>query len=125
MLRRASLWIPPILYMLVIFLLSSESEPLPQVTAHVWDKALHLIEYSGLALLIARAFAGEGASGISAILLTVVFVSVYGATDEFHQAYVPLRNADVADWLVDTGAALLGSVVYLSTVSRLQRPLRR
>jgi VanZ family protein len=125
MLRRASLWIPPLLYMFVIFYLSSESEPLPAVTAHVWDKLLHTIEYTGLAVLVARALAGEGASGVSAILLTVVFVSAYGASDEWHQSFVPLRTADVADWLTDTVAALLGSILYLSTASRLRRPLRR
>ena len=46
--------------MAVIFYLSSEPEPLPELTAAVWDKALHFLEYAGLAVLLGRAFRGEG-----------------------------------------------------------------
>ena len=63
--RRVLLWGPPILYMALIFHLSSESQPLPALTAHVWDKLLHTIEYAGLALLLARASSESEASGAS------------------------------------------------------------
>lgn len=82
--RRLSLWAPPLVYAAVIFYLSSESNPLPQLTAVVWDKALHLIEYAGLALLLVRALAGEGLGWMTAIVVAIAVTSAYGASDEWH-----------------------------------------
>jgi len=112
MLRRASLWLPPLLYAVAIFHFSSQSEPLPELTAHVWDKLLHAVEYTGLGLLVFRALTGEQLGVWSAALLTILIVSAFGASDEWHQAYVPLRTADVQDWLVDTLGAGLGVIAY-------------
>jgi hypothetical protein len=42
--RRVSLWAPPLLYMAVMFAFSAQSQPLPAVTLHVWDKLLHAAE---------------------------------------------------------------------------------
>jgi VanZ family protein len=89
----------------------------------VWDKALHTIEYTGLAVLVIRAILGEGVGRLPAVVLTIVVVSSYGASDEWHQSFVPMRDADVRDWVVDTIGAAVGSAAYLGTVSR--RPPRR
>ncbi len=113
-LTRAKLWIPPLLYMALIFELSSESNPLPEVTAHVWDKALHTTEYAGLALLLCRAFVGEGLGWLAALVVAVLVTSLYGASDEWHQAFVPLRDPDVHDWFADSTGATLGAVAYLA-----------
>jgi VanZ family protein len=111
MARRIFLWAPPVIYMMTIFTLSAQSQPLPQVTRVIWDKALHTVEYGGLALLFYRAFAGEGLSWRSAFMLAFVATSLYGATDEWHQAYVPLRESSVFDWFADNVGALLGGVL--------------
>src|SRR5690242_19434936 len=95
---RVLLWGPPIVYMLLIFHFSSESIPLPELTEHVWDKILHTIEYAGLAFVLCRALVGEGASWVRAAVVAVVLTSAYGASDEWHQAYVPVRSSDVCDW---------------------------
>jgi VanZ family protein len=113
LLRRISLWLPPLLYMIAIFHFSSESQPLPMLAGHVWDKLLHTIEYFGLAILVFRAFDGEGLEGWRPAILTVVMVSGYGATDEWHQWYVPLRQADVRDWMTDTLAGTIGAAAWL------------
>jgi VanZ family protein len=110
--RRVSLWLPPLVYMLVIFHLSSESDPLPALTAHVWDKLLHLTEYGGLAALVCRALLGEGLGWAAAVAGTIVAASLYGASDEFHQSFVPMRDADVHDWLADTLGATAGAAAY-------------
>jgi VanZ family protein len=127
MARRVFLWIPPLVYMVAIFNVSSQSEPFPELTAHVWDKLLHTVEYAGLGFLVYRALVGEGLGGWSATLLTILIVSAYGATDEWHQAYVPLRTADVQDWMVDTLGAGFGAAAYalINRASRRPRPLRR
>src|SRR3981189_3139226 len=113
--------------MVAMFYFSSQSQPLPELTTRVWDKALHTIEYAGLGFLVFRALSGEKLVCWSAALLTVVIVSGYGASDEWHQLYVPTRSGDVLDWLVDVLGGGLGTVAYLmiSTASRPPRPLRR
>lgn len=107
--RRASLWLPPLVYMAAIFHFSSESHPLPMLTEHVWDKLLHTIEYVGLAVLLFRALDGEGLGWRRSAILTVLLVSAYGASDEWHQSFVPLRDSDVMDWLTDTLAGAIGA----------------
>jgi VanZ family protein len=120
--RRVALWLPAVVYMWVIFHLSSESDPLPALTAHVWDKLLHLTEYGGLAVLVCRALLGEGLGWRAAVAGTIVAASLYGASDEFHQSFVPMRDADVHDWLADTLGATAGAVVY--SIGRWTRLVR-
>jgi VanZ family protein len=109
---RTSLWAPPVLYMAVMFGLSSESHPIPVVTVHIWDKLLHLSEYGLLALLFARAFVGEGLGWLAAMGAAMLMTSAYGVTDEWHQSFVPLRNADMSDWFADTLGAIIGASIY-------------
>jgi len=108
--------------MLLIFHFSSESNPLPALTAVVWDKALHAIEYAGLAFLLCRALVGEGLGWSAAIGLALVLASAYGASDEWHQLSVPGRDSDVHDWVADTVGGGLGSIAF-SAIARLL-PLR-
>jgi VanZ family protein len=109
---RTGLWGPPVLYMAVMFGLSSESHPIPVVTAHIWDKLLHLSEYGLLALLFSRAFVGEGLGWLASMVAAMLMTSAYGVTDEWHQSLVPLRNADVSDWFADTLGAVIGAAIY-------------
>ena len=107
--RRVHLWLPPLIYMAVIFHFSSEPNPLPEITGRVWDKGLHVVEYAGLALLICRALIGEGVTLTNAALIAVVAASAYAASDEWHQAFTPMRSSDVRDWMADTIGAMLGA----------------
>jgi VanZ family protein len=108
---RASLWLPPLVYMAVIFYLSSQSAPLPAVTAVVWDKILHIFEYAGLAVLFGRALLGEGLGWAASFVVAALLAAAYGATDEYHQLFVPLRNGDLHDWMVDVIGASLGALI--------------
>jgi VanZ family protein len=103
--------------MAAIFHLSSESDPLPAVTAVVWDKVLHLAEYGGLGLLLCRAFLGERLALVPAAVLAILVTSLYGASDEWHQLFVPERTSDVQDWLADS----LGATVGAASFALLQR----
>jgi hypothetical protein len=77
--------------MAMIFYFSSESNPLPELTAAVWDKALHFVEYAGLAALLGRAFWRRDLAR-RAFLAAVVVASLYAASDEVHQMWVPGRD---------------------------------
>ena len=127
--RRAVFWLPPLLYMVAIFHFSSESQPLPVLTEHVWDKLLHLTEYAGLGLLWCRALRSEGLDWIPALLLAILAAAAYGASDEWHQLFVPLRDSSIRDWFADVLGSSVGSAGYaalgLSMASRRPRPLPR
>ena len=107
--RRAGLWLPPLAYMALIYYLSSQSDPIPQVTSVVWDKLLHFVEYGALAVLLTRAMLGEGLTAGVAVVAAILLTSAYGATDEVHQSRVPQRQADVRDWIVDSIGAAAGA----------------
>jgi VanZ family protein len=57
-----------------------------------------------------------------ALLLALSLASLYGATDEFHQSFVPGRSADVLDWLADTLGAALGASAAGAATLALRRP---
>lgn len=109
-------WLPVGFYAGVIFFLSSLSHPEDQLPAfllqEISDKILHAVEYGILSLLCYRAFrwAAGPAAARHAVLLAIVTASVYGLTDEVHQAFVPLRDASWQDWLADTVGAALAAV---------------
>ena len=71
----------------------------------------HSLEYALLGLLLANALRFH-APLVRACLLAVLFASLYAATDEFHQCFVPGRFSDPVDWLVDTCGAVLGVFAY-------------
>src|SRR5579885_1645781 len=116
-------WAPVLGYAGLIFFMSSMPNPeelAPSVFDAVGDKGLHGIEYGILGLLCFRAFrraAGARAADY-ALELAVAAASLYGLTDEVHQAFVPSRESSMWDWVADTlGAwAAVAGWQWLSTI---------
>jgi len=113
LLRGISLFAPPLLDLALIFHLSSQSRPLPFIPDRffTYDKVLHALEYAVLGALLARAAVGAGAGSRWSVILAAAAGSGYGATDEWHQSFVPGRSCDPFDWMADTVGALVGAVV--------------
>jgi VanZ family protein len=63
-------------------------------------------------VLLCRALIGERVGWPAAILGAIALTSVYGASDEWHQLYTPLRSADVRDWLADTIGGMAGAASF-------------
>ncbi|MBI2999506.1 MAG: VanZ family protein [Deltaproteobacteria bacterium] len=83
MARRLIHWLPALLYMGVIFILSSQSQlPVPYDFPES-DKVLHLLLYSPLGFFI--------------------FI---------HQPFVPGRNASALDLMADGMGAVIGSSIF-------------
>jgi VanZ family protein len=99
--RFALYWLPVLLYVVLIFILSGMSAP-PVPSGFPGD-ALHYPEFAVLAFLLARALQGSapGFARPRHLLWAFVLSVLFGATDEFHQAFVPDRVPDVRDWLHD------------------------
>lgn len=105
-------WGPVCGYAGLIFYLSAQSHPethVPFVT-YFSDKVLHAVEYAVLGALCYRAIRGSGSDSWSrqAIPAAVLLTSLYGLSDEVHQAFVPFRESSWLDWLADTVGAAIG-----------------
>jgi VanZ family protein len=109
--KRILLWAAVVGYASLIFYLSSLENPLPQLTPHLSDKALHAVEYGGLALLVAAALLASGVRARRAVGIAILAASLYAGTDELHQSLVPGRSCELADWIADTLGALAGGLV--------------
>lgn len=105
-------WIPALLLMLAIFLFSSRaSVDLPDF--YDWDyfikKSAHAVGYGLLALSYLHALKWNKKYYILAWLLALA----YAITDEFHQSFVPGRNASIRDILIfDNLGALFALFVH-------------
>jgi VanZ family protein len=110
--RAISYFLPPVVWALLIFLESSiPASAIPESEIFRWDKLIHLCIYFVFALLIYRALSFEGVSPklrSFAAIITVFVIALFGASDEYHQHFVPGRSMDLFDWIADTlGAVLL------------------
>ena len=108
--RRISLWGPVVVYMAVIFYVSSlHQAPLPPGLS---DKSAHSLGYLGLGFVVARAVGRGLPPRLAArdLLIGLTIAVVYAASDEFHQRFVPGRSADLADLYADA----VGSAVALT-----------
>jgi len=105
------------IYCSLIFWLSSQSAlPAPMLFEHQ-DKLHHLGAYFIMGVLAWRFFNDYAQNQKSMFMMSLVFCSLYGISDEIHQSYVPDRDADVFDWLADT----LGALIALITIQLLKR----
>lgn len=110
-------WIPALIIMIIIFAFSSQpGDNVPNFLT--WDyfvkKMSHAIGYGLLALSYFHLLKQAKKRYWLAWLIAII----YSATDEFHQSYVPGRNASVFDILIFDN---LGAFISLWLHSRLQR----
>jgi VanZ family protein len=100
--------------MVGIFALSSISDT-PALPAQS-DKGLHALLYAGLGALLMRAWAGGWLAPMTqrAVLASVFVAGVYGVSDEYHQSFVPPRQADVRDVVADVVGAAVGATASLA-----------
>lgn len=112
--RALGAWAAAAFYAALIFALSSLSRPqdlLPPVLLS-FDKLLHAAEYAVLGAVLARALGAGGRPPARVLAVAMLLGSLYGASDELHQAFVPGRSAEVVDWVADTAGAALGAAAF-------------
>lgn len=148
--NRITSWLPVILWMSIIFFLSSqvadESSQLSSgITAFVMSliekiipkttldleflhflvrKNAHFFAYLLLGLLARRAFYREGKRGLELFGLSLLVCALYASSDELHQLFVPGRACQLRDVLIDSSGATLGLVVmqWLQGIRRKEHP---
>lgn len=83
------------------------------------DKIHHAAAYFIMGLLAWRSFKHVVNSPILLALLSIIFCSLYGVSDEWHQSFVEGRTSDIADWAADTSGA--GLAIFLMQKLRNRR----
>ena len=98
--RVASTWLPPLVWIALIFALSAQHGgghlPAGEVALR---KLAHVAEYLVLTLLLVRALRRAGA--VAAVPVAMAVALAYAATDEWHQSFVPGRTATARDVAID------------------------
>lgn len=137
-------WFPVVIWMVVIFSASSDRAsfqrssrilgplirwicpglPEEKVSQFVTfgRKCAHLGEYAFLALLCLRALRGpKGAERLPwdwrLAATALLIVVLYAASDEFHQSFVPSRQASVVDVCIDSSGGFF-ALIFLWAVGR-------
>ena len=89
----------------------------------VLRKIAHVTEYGILAFLVYGSFGEEQPFRwrLRQATWCIGIVGLYSLTDEFHQRYVPGRNAS----LVDCGIDLVGAVIAVIIISQARRRFSR
>jgi len=114
--KSLSLWLPVILWMIVIYIGSSIGG-VPRVGGKAIDgmvhRAAHLIEFAVLGALVLRAVSnGTRTIARREMIITLIIVALYGASDEFHQRFTPGRSSEGIAVVFDALGGLIGMLAW-------------
>ena len=116
-------WLPVLLYCLLIFIQSSYStaEEIPKLP-HI-DKLLHFTGYAILGVLFLRGFMNSKLKGKNKfiIMASILLTGFFGISDEFHQSYVPNRDAEIWDVFFDLLGGIFGVYIYIILLNKFPR----
>ncbi|HZA50792.1 MAG TPA: VanZ family protein [Myxococcaceae bacterium] len=122
--RLVRRWGPAVAWAALIFALSAQPSP-PGPSMSPLDKVAHFVEFAVLAALVARALTGSGVRPTRALAAAIALSTLYGASDELHQRYVPGRDVSVFDLAADAVGACAGACAWYALWSRSARGDRR
>lgn len=115
--RFLSLWGPVLLQTGLLFYLSSQ-RMLPHGPRFT-DKVAHFVAYGLLALLFLRALHGGFVPlNRPRALFAIALAIAYGVSDEFHQSFVPGRDASGYDLLADALGAITATLLAGAVLRR-------
>lgn len=111
--------IPLIFFSAAIFWFSHQSQPpIPDIGFQWQDKLYHFLAYFiyGLSASLAARAIFPNASRNFVFIFLILTVIIYGASDEFHQSFIPGRSSEFADWIADSlgGIAAALVIIFLS-----------
>ncbi|OGK41643.1 hypothetical protein A2954_07220 [Candidatus Roizmanbacteria bacterium RIFCSPLOWO2_01_FULL_37_12] len=126
-LRLVYYWLPPVIWMSIIFYLSSRLHA--QVTGKfLFDflifKSLHMIEYAILYFLLLRAFYSISKSYLTInhkFLYPLLISILYAASDEIHQTFVPTREGKIRDVFIDTAGIIMMYIYIKHNISAVKK----
>ncbi len=109
MIHRVGRVIPAALWMLFIFVMSSQERfpTTPGVSVFFMSIVAHLVLYGLLGLFLLLAIHDTGRPSTRSVTFAILGAAMYGVSDEFHQSFVQGRNASLFDLVVNSIGATL------------------
>lgn len=80
---------------------------------HPVRKVAHFTEYAILGFLVAGTYATKDKTKKKNILIPWMLATIYAATDELHQVFVPGRDGNIKDVLLDSAGCFFGVTMML------------
>lgn len=116
--KKLIYWLPAVLYMALIFYMSSNPAPeaIRRVPIYFDIKIVHIVEYAVLSLLYFFALDRTAKIPLTwKLIYSIALAFLYGLTDELHQVFVPARSAKLIDAFADLiGAAIAQVFVWIA-----------
>ena len=114
-------WTPAALWAALIFVASHQTlAPGLKLLGGRFDLVVHAGVYAILAAALAWGATRGGKAPLTwkLVVVLVAAASIYGLSDEWHQSWVPRRDASLLDWLADTvgAAACLSGLCFFQTI---------
>ena len=111
-------WLPVIVYVALIFGLSAQPNLHPPFQYQNSDKLMHLLEYGGLGLLLARALwsTRPHRPALVVVCVTLGLGMAIAGLDEKFQSLIPGRESSVFDWFADSSGLCLAQLIQLIIV---------
>jgi VanZ family protein len=108
-------WVPVLLYITAILVLSAQPGLRPPEGLHLSDKFYHFVEYGGLGLLLVRALRAtlRVRLPIVASLVAIAIGIALGISDELFQRMIPGRESSAWDVLADVTGVVMAQIAYL------------
>lgn len=93
------------------------------VAEHILRKGAHFLEYAVLGVLLLLCANSNLSEKWKKLRLPVALVSgiLYACTDEWHQAFVPGRSAQVSDVILDGTGVCTGIIIVIAVLSCIGR----
>jgi hypothetical protein len=112
-LKKLYALLPSVLYYALIYWLSAQPNIRIGLDIPFLDKILHTVLYTGFGFCLSYSAArfDRKAPGPRFVVLFLLG-ALLGGLDEFHQSFVPGRNADGGDAAVDVLGVLLGGLAF-------------
>jgi VanZ family protein len=121
--KFAKWWLPVLVWMGVIFAGSSIGS-LPRIGGKATDgmahRVAHVIEFAVLGALTLRAASKDRPITKRELIIVLIVVALYGASDEFHQRFTPGRSSEGIAVAFDVAGGLAGAWAYRWWQSRRQ-----
>lgn len=113
-------WAPVLVYCTAIFIQSSFPGPKHVSSFFHIDKALHFFAYALLGVLFFRALRNSAIVHRKNLvfMLAILFTTIYGGLDEWHQSFVPGRTPDWWDLAADFLGGCFGVFMYQRILKR-------
>ena len=105
-------WLPVLIWAGLIFWLSSLSvtpEPVAVRAFPGWSQEAHFTLYLVLGALLFRAVSAHSSKWT--FPMPIAIGALYAASDEMHQYFVPGRQADLFDFMIDVAGLAFGMLL--------------